>query len=177
VSLTSNVMHRGSMEQHYLHSSFREKLIEHLFIGELLKISWLHGSCTFELAKPEVDNQGYDLIAEDKGTVRHIQLKTAHLTAKASSQKIHTALSNKPSGCIVWIYFNEETLKLGPFLFFGSPAGMPLPDVSEFKIAKHTKANANGDKSERPAIRVVKKGLFKRYETITELYRVLFERA
>jgi len=45
------------MEQHYLKSSFREKLIEHLFIGELLKLSWLEGGCALEIAKPEVDNQ------------------------------------------------------------------------------------------------------------------------
>jgi len=72
--------------QHYLNSSFREKLIEHLFIGELLKLSWRDGACTLEVAKTEVDNQGYDLIAEDNGVIRHIQLKAARLKARASRQ-------------------------------------------------------------------------------------------
>ena len=33
------------MSKHYEHSSFREKLIEHLFIGEMLKLSWQKDDC------------------------------------------------------------------------------------------------------------------------------------
>lgn len=98
------------MEKHYLKSSFREKLIEHLFIGELLKLSWIEGGCSLEIAKPEVDNRGYDLIAEQNSVIRHIQLKAAHLNAKAAKQKVHTALSSKRSGCVVWVYFDDKTL-------------------------------------------------------------------
>ena len=165
------------MDQHFLNSSFREKLIEHLLIGELLKISWNSGQCTLEVAKPEVDNQGYDIIAEDNGVIRHIQLKTAKLGATTPSQKVHNKLASKPSGCVVWVYFDENPLDLGPFLFFGSSAGEPLPDISSFKVAKHTKANSDGIKAERPAIRVVNKGQFTCYETVHELYDVLFVRA
>lgn len=52
---------RGSngIENHYLYSSFREKLLEHLFVGEILKISWLNGKCDLEIATREVDNQGF----------------------------------------------------------------------------------------------------------------------
>ncbi|MOA08159.1 hypothetical protein D3C78_1279030 [compost metagenome] len=164
------------MDQHYLHSSFREKLIEHLFVGELLKLSWAQGGCSLEVAKSEVDNQGYDLIVEDKGIIRHIQLKAAHLNAATTRQKIHVGLAKKPSGCVVWICFNEKTLELGPFLFFGAPPGEPLQDISDFRVAKHTKADAEGVKAERPDIRVVSKGQFRRYESIDELYGALFVR-
>ncbi|NKC10627.1 MAG: hypothetical protein GKR94_00010 [Gammaproteobacteria bacterium] len=50
--------------KHSEHSSYREKLIEHLFVGELLKLSWQNGDCSLEVASPEVDNSGYDIIAE-----------------------------------------------------------------------------------------------------------------
>ena len=163
------------MEQHYLKSSFREKLIEHLFVGELLKLSWLDGSCSLEVAKPEVDNQGYDLIVEDNGIIRHIQLKTSHLEAKTARQKVHIGLASKPSGCIVWIYFNEQTMELGPFLFFGNSAGSALPKLDEFRIAKHTKANADGVKTERPEIREIPKGKFQKIKTIQEVYDLLFK--
>ena len=163
------------MEQHYLKSSFREKLIEHLFIGELLKLSWLEGGCSLEIAKPEVDNRGYDLVVEQKNIIRHIQLKTAHLNAKAAKQKVHIALSDKPSGCVVWVYFDEKTLDLGPFLFFGGSAGSPLPSIEGFKIAKHTKANADGIKSERPEIREVTKTQFGTFSTVREIYDLLFK--
>jgi len=106
------------MDQHFLHSSYREKLIEHLFVGELLKHSWLERGCSLEVSSPEVDNRGYDLVAEENGVIRHIQLKASHMGARAAGQKVHTALAAKPSGCIVWIYFDQETLKLGPFLYY-----------------------------------------------------------
>lgn len=130
-----------------------------------------------EIAKPEVDNQGYDLIAEQNGVIRHIQLKAAHLDAKAAKQKVHIALSSKPSGCVVWVYFDEETLELGPFLFFGGSAGLPLPSIEGFKVAKHTKANAEGIKAERPEIREITKAHFKRYSTVREIYDLLFKAA
>ena len=163
-----------TQKQHYLNSSFREKLIEHLFIGELLKLSWKAGPCSLEIAKPEVDYQGYDLVAEENGIIRHIQLKASHLEAKTSRQMVHIALAGKPSGCVVWIYFDEDTLELGPFLFFGGPAGKPLPDLGDMKVAKHTKGDAQGVKAKRPDIRIVNKGDFYAYESIGELYKALF---
>ena len=66
------------MKEHYLKSSFREKLIEHLFIGELLKISWSRAECSLEVSKPEVDASGYDIIAESNDIIRHIQLKGSY---------------------------------------------------------------------------------------------------
>jgi len=162
------------MSQHYINSSYREKLLEHIFVGELLKHSWLERKCGLEVAKPEVDNSGYDLIAEERGIVRHIQLKASHSAARTANQKVHIALSEKPSGCIIWIHFSEETLDLGPFLFFGGLPGCPLPDLSAMKTAKHTKANAEGVKAERPSIRTVPKGSFHRVECIREIYELLF---
>lgn len=162
------------MEQHYLKSSYREKLIEHLFIGELLKLSWSTGACSIEVSKPEVDNQGYDLIAEENGMLRHIQLKTAKLDAKASYQKVHIALANKPSGCVLWIFFDEATMQLGPFLFFGGKPGEKLPDITQFKVAKHTKGDKDGVKAERPDIREVRKTAFVRYDRIELIYDALF---
>lgn len=162
------------MEQHYLKSSYREKLIEHLFIGELLKLSWANGACSLEISKPEVDNQGYDLIAEENSVIRHIQLKTAKLDAKAAYQKVHIALAAKPSGCVLWIFFDETTMQLGPFLLFGGKPGEKLPDISQFKIAKHTKGNKDGVKAERPDIREVRKKAFVRYDRIELIYDALF---
>ena len=91
-------------------------------------------------------------------------------------QKINIALERKPSGCVVWVYFNPETLQLGPFLFFGSTAGEPLPDLSNYKIAKHTKGDADGYKAERPNIRQINKGSFLVINDIKHLYQKLFIR-
>ena len=165
------------MTQHTEHSGYREKLIEHLFVGELLKLSWLHHGCSIEVAKPEVDNSGYDIIAETKGIVRHIQVKTSIIGGKTASQKVHTKLAEKPSGCVVWIYFNGSTMELGPFLYFGGKAGQPMPSISEHKVAKHTKGNKDGFKAERQNLRVLPKGCFERLTSIEDVYAQLFNGA
>ena len=160
---------------HTAHSSYREKLIEHLFVADLLKLSWLHHGCALEVAKPEVDNSGYDIIVEMPRCVRHIQLKTMISDGKAAYQKVHTKLADKPSGCVVWICFDAQTLNLGPFLYFGSEAGKPLPSLSGFQIATHTKGNKDGFKAERPNIRKIPKGCFQTFESIEELFSKLFQ--
>ena len=162
------------MSKHFEHSSFREKLIEHLFIGEMLKLSWLKDDCQLEVMKPEVDNAGCDVVLEDNNIIRHIQLKTSKFGAKKSGQNVNSRLSNKPSGCIVWIEFEENTLELCSFYFFGSEAGQPLPGLENARIAKHTKGNAEGVKAERPNIRTISKGKFIKYDSIEALYDVLF---
>lgn len=162
------------MQEHYLNSSLREKLIEHLFVGELLKLAWLNNDYSCEIAKPEVDNAGYDLIIEANNVLRHVQLKSAFLQSSTAAQSINIALAKKPSGCVVWIYFDPETLKLGPFLFFGAAAGEPLPDLSAFKVAKHTKGDASGHKAERANIRKINKGAFTQIADISQLYQTLF---
>lgn len=144
-------------------------------MAELLKLSWLQYDCALEIAKPEVDNSGYDLIAESGGIVRHIQLKTSVIGGTTASQKVHLRLAEKPSGCIVWIYFDEKTLCLGPFLFFGADAGQPMPCIVDRKIAKHVKGNKDGTKAERPNIRVLPKSSFERIKSIDEVYSRLFQ--
>ena len=99
------------MSKHFEHSSFREKLIERLFIGEMLKLSWQKDDCQLEVMKPEVDNAGCDIVLEENSVVRHIQLKTSKFGAKKSGQNVNIRLANKPSGCIVWIEFDEHTLE------------------------------------------------------------------
>ncbi len=164
----------SSPSYHNQHSSYREKLIEHLFIGELLKLAWKSKGFDLEVAKPEVDNAGYDLIIETAGVLRHVQLKSSFMDSTTSTQKVHVALASKPSGCVVWIFFDEETLSLGPIRVFGNEAGQPLTDIQEYKVAKHSKGNSRGEKIERPNIRVVNKGAFKEFKSIEEVYDFLF---
>jgi hypothetical protein len=127
-----------------------------------------------EVAKPEVDSRGYDVIIERNGIVRHLQLKASSRSAAASGQKVHLALAEKPSGCVLWVQFESDTLELGPFLFFGSPAGRPLPEIAGLKVGRHTKANASGQKAARPDIRVVPKSRFVKLDTLEQVFDVLF---
>ncbi len=160
--------------KHSLHSTFREKLIEHLLVGELLKYSWAKGDYSIEISRPEVDRAGYDLIAECNGHIRHIQLKGSHHDATTASQKIQISLTEKPSGCVVWVLFNQDNLELGPFLYFGGGPSEKLPSLDSYKTAKHTKGDSQGVKVNRHNHRIVNKGKFKRINKIEGLWQHLF---
>jgi hypothetical protein len=150
-------------------------LLEHLFSGEILRHLWLHGNSRVEILKPQVDDAGYDLVLEANGVVRHIQLKSSHAGSSTSDVKVSLSLGGKPSGCVVWIWFDPETLSLGPFLWFGGSPGTRLPDLSSFKIAKHTKGDSKGVKLERPNFRVVPKRQFELVASVPDLCARLFE--
>ncbi|MBE3563948.1 MAG: hypothetical protein IMX05_09600 [Hydrogenibacillus schlegelii] len=162
-----------SSTEHNILSSYREQLIEHLFIGELMKTLWLKGHYV-EVSKPQVDDSGYDLILECNGIIRHVQLKASHQESSTATAKVNVKLAEKPSGCVVWIRFDQKTMNLGPFLWFGSSPGQPLPDLTGFKTVKHTKANSKGEKTERPNIKEIPKGKFEVVESILELATKLF---
>ncbi|WP_145349641.1 hypothetical protein [Roseimaritima multifibrata] len=158
-------------------SSFFEQLVEHVFISELLQEVYYRFGMVVEVLRSEIDASGYDVVFECNNIVRHVQLKTSRVGGKTSRQKVNIALADKPSGCVVWIIRNEDSadcrMKL-TYRFFGGPPGMPLPSLDGFSIAKHTKGNKDGLKTERPAIRVVNKGQFTPVETTTELVTRLF---
>jgi hypothetical protein len=160
--------------EHNLFSSYREMLLEYLFSAEVMRHLWLRGNVRMETLKPQVDDFGYDLVLEANGVVRHVQLKSSHVGSSTADVKVSLSLARKPSGCVIWLWFDPATLVLGPFLWFGAAPGMHLPDISGFKVAKHSKGNAQGVKLERANVRVVPKQQFETVSSILELVAKLF---
>jgi hypothetical protein len=158
---------------HYADASAREKLVEHVFLGDLLRALWLRKIADVSVLRPEVDSGGYDLALEYRGIVRHVQLKSSHRHAKRASITANIRLLDRSSACILWIYFDPDTLLLGPFLWFGGDPGEKIPALGE-KVATHTKHNAQGVKSVRPGHRVIPKSSFTRLDTIDEVVQRLF---
>jgi hypothetical protein len=157
---------------HYLHSSLREKLVEHVFIGELSRCLWRRGVREIEILRPETDFAGYDLAIECNGILRHIQLKSSHRAAKTRDVAIQTRLAEKPSGCVIWIYFDDD-LKLGPLLWFGGKPGQPIPSLGD-RFARQTRGDRTGHKKERRNLRVVKKRSFTIIPSVEDAVRLLF---
>lgn len=154
-------------------SSAREKVIEYLFTGELLRCLWKEGVRDMEVLRAEVDMAGYDLVVEAKGLMRHIQLKSSYRGAKTAKVDVHTRLATKPSGCVVWVLFDPVSMDLGPFLWFGESPGLPLPPLGE-RLGKHSKGDRTGRKADRPNMRVVTRGRFHQVPDIKTLARKLF---
>ncbi|SRR5216684_2073797 len=163
----------ASDASHYLQSSLREKLLEHLFIGELVQELWKRGRRDIEILRAEIDFAGYDLVLECNGVLRHVQLKSSHRTAKTRDVKVNLSLSKKPHGCVIWVKFDEATLKLGPFLWFGGPPTQKLPALGD-RIARHTKRNRMGTRSLRQNLRVIRRTDFTEVATMSELVAELF---
>jgi hypothetical protein len=159
---------------HSLRSSHRESLLEHLFAGEVMKNLWQRGDWRLEVLKPQVDEGGYDLVLEANDCVRHIQLKSSYRGSTVRDVKLNVLLGQKPSGCVLFLWFDPKTLDLGPFAFFGGAPGNKLPDLGGMKVAKHTKGNAQGLKAERPNIRVVPLSRFTALATINDVVEKLF---
>jgi hypothetical protein len=160
---------------HAAFSSAREKLLEHLFVGELLAHLWLAGIHDVEVLRPEVDSGGYDLILGASGILRHVQLKSSYRAAKTRRVDISLNLARRPSGCVVWIQFDPLTLDLGPFLWFGDEPSKPLPDLGA-RVARHSKADSAGKKKERPSLRSVRRSHFEVLPTIGVVAEKLFGR-
>ena len=139
-------------ESDSLYSSRREKLVEHLFVGEVLRNLWCRRVYDVDVLRAETDSSGYDIVIEVGRIARQIQLKSSARCAKTARQKVHLALGQKVSGCVVWVQFDPSDMALGPFLWFGGPPGEQLPDIRDekvFPVAKHNKANAKGKKAEK----------------------------
>lgn len=157
-------------------SVYRELLIEHLVLGELLKHSWLHDDAHLEVSQPSIDRAGHDVVLEVGKVTRHVQFKSSAISAKTAKQTVHLDLGKKPSGCVLWVRFDPETLDIGTYLFFGASPGRRLPDITGLAIARHTKANAEGVKLARPNLRIVPMAKFRRIESVADLYTALFGR-
>jgi hypothetical protein len=158
---------------HYLDSSLREKVLEHIFIGELLRCMWRGGRRDIEVLSPEVDRAGYDIVFEANGILRHVQFKASYHGSKTARVGIHTDLARKPGGCVIWIRFDPDTLELGPFLWFGGAPGEPMPPLGD-TVGRHTRGNRTGFKAERQNIRIVAKGRFTPLATIDDVAYRLF---
>jgi len=158
---------------HSFDSSLREQALGHIFLGQLLAFMWRNGHRDIEVLKSEVDRGGYDLVLESNGVIRHMQLKSSFRGSKVREVSVNTRLLSKPSGCILWLEFDPVSLAVEKFYWFGGPARTALPDLGERK-SRHSKANSKGEKSERPAHRVVAKRDFRALVNIGEVVEELF---
>lgn len=170
----SKVDVKHAMDNHFLRSSYREKLLEHLFTGEVMKYLWRSNKFFLEMLSPQVDSGGYDLVLEANSIVRHVQLKGTFNGSKVARWPVNLGLVGKPSGCVIVIKFDQDTLKLGPYLWLGGKPGKALPDISDCKMAKHANGNAQGEKLFRKNSCIVPRAHFEQIEDIKELSQRLF---
>ncbi|WP_206245883.1 hypothetical protein [Novosphingobium terrae] len=161
-----------NIDMHSHHSTLRERIVEHVFVGEALRTLWRRGITDVEILRSEFDAHGYDLVMGRGQIVRHIQFKTG-IRGKPSPVSVARALVEKPSGCVIWISVTLD-LDLGPFWWFGGAPGTPLPELSSFASPKRSGRRETGDRPLRTNHSKVPSKLFRRIDTMDEILETLF---
>ncbi len=162
-----------SDERHFRQSTQREKVVEHLFVGELLRLFWTQNA-DVQVLRSEVDAAGYDIVLTKGRVTRHVQIKAS--TGKRKDFPINVSLASQPSGCIVWLVVNEE-LVFQQYYWYGARPGRRLPDIEAFPTARRTTPPRDGVRPERPSIRSVPCAEFIQVKSIEELAVKLFGKA
>ena len=63
-------------DANFIHSTLPERIVEHLFVGEILRALWCRGITDVEVLRSEFDAHEYDIVLARGPVVRHVQLKT-----------------------------------------------------------------------------------------------------
>jgi hypothetical protein len=156
---------------HFHHSTLRERIVEHVFIGDALRLLWRRGVVDVEVLRPEFDAHGYDLVMARGRIVRHIQFKTG-TARKPGEVSVARVLAEKPSGCVIWIRVDRD-LTMGPFFWFGASAGEPLPVLDSYLPPLRATHNKDGVRPPRTNHRLVPGKAFAEIATLDSLLETL----
>jgi len=150
----------------------REKLLEHRLLSDLA-VHMLQRGSPLEVLRSEYDSRGYDVVLEASGLLRHLQLKASRQGGKRRHVSISVHLRAKPSGCVVWMFYDPVSLAITELRWFGALPGEPVPDLGS-AVARYTKGTSEGVKNLRPALRNVGIGKFELLEGVQDLANRLF---
>jgi hypothetical protein len=154
------------------HSSMRESVFKHMLLARV-GAELLARDVEFDELHSSVDKDGFGVLLEAGNIQRHMQLKVKIEGGARSNVTVHKRLATRPSGCVVWLTYNPDIQDFSEIRFFGAGPGMPLPDLGD-RIARHSRANSEGRKAERPDHRVVPASRFEKLDDIAQLVDRLF---
>jgi hypothetical protein len=151
----------------YRESKTVEKLMEHIFLAEILQECWFRRRQVVEVLRAEVDAAGYDLVLEAGGVIRHVQLKASRKGARTARQTINSKLQDREGGCVVWVFYAVDELTHRAKLTYRwrDVAIEGLPDT----LGRYTRRG-----KERPKMRLVLRGGFRPVAETSELVDLLF---
>jgi hypothetical protein len=140
-----------------------ENMMEHVFLGELLRHMWFDRHEIVEVAKAQVDSWGYDVVLTTDSTTRYVQLKTS------VPADVHMRLAHRDGGCVVAALPGSGADAL-EYRFWDASSGMTGLDKAKSTTYKKGQTQRN----ERPTHRVVPASHFTGKLGVSELCQHLF---
>ncbi|USS44387.1 hypothetical protein NFI99_13550 (plasmid) [Burkholderia glumae] len=134
---------------------------------------WQLGITDVEVLRAEFDASGYDLVMCCGETMRHVQFKASLIDGSRGEVTINQRLAQVPSGCVVWLVVSDD-LEIKEYRWFGAAPGRQLTGLAKYGLARHTRANAQGLKAERPNQRAVTKSAFEILGSLDDVLERLF---
>jgi hypothetical protein len=159
-------------DPHAVHSVLREKIVERVFTGDLLRHLWRLGRYDVEVLYSDFDAYGYDIVVSVGKTLRHVQLK-AGLRASPVRVALSTRLAEKPSACAIWIAV-DRTLAIQGYWWFGNQPGLPIPSMEGFPFANRATPNKDGLRPVRSAHKIVPDKDWVRIDRLEDIAARLF---
>jgi hypothetical protein len=166
--------------RHWRLSRYRESIIEHLFVAEVLRHFWGKGA-TVEVLKPQVDDNGYDLALECNKILRYIQLKSSQIPPpkkpRNKPRNVNCRLFSKVNGCVILVRFRDDTFdpRCFQYSWWGGAPGEGCPRT-DFGLANQTRFNKlQGVRKKRTETVVIPGNQFKDI-AFAELMESLFEK-
>ncbi len=128
-------------------SVLREKLLEHVFLAELLQEAWVQG-IDVSVMRAEVDVWGYDLVLKSHDVVRLVQLKSG---SKGRSVTIHNALGTSPGACVVKMepVPTKDGRRVGLSYQFAGGHPTKSLDLRDAPVARQLRYKKDGTKAAR----------------------------
>ncbi|RWA45670.1 hypothetical protein AU476_01145 [Cupriavidus sp. UYMSc13B] len=159
--------------KHAAYSVLRERIVEHVFVGDAMRRLWQLGVMDVEVLRAEFDTSGYDLVMSCGNVIRHIQFKVSLVDGSRGNINVNLKLGQTPSGCVIWLGVTDD-LEIADYRWFGGEPGRTLPDITDRAAGRQTRANAQGVKAERQNQRILTKGEFETLGGLDDILDRLF---
>ena len=153
LELTESPLDSARSAWHSQDSSLREQALGHLFLGQLLAEMWRSNQRDIEVLKGEVDRGG---LRPRVGVERLYQARSAQielLGSKVRNVSVGTKLLAKPGGCVIWLEFDAESLKIERYFGSAGPrAGAPRSRIKDLPPLEGQQHWREGRASHAPRI-------------------------
>lgn len=117
-----------------VHSKLIENVLEHGFLFDLSRELLLRPQpAILEINRAEVD-WGIDLVLSSGGREHHVQMKGRSNRPAKSAYDISDSLWLKGSGCVIWMIYNPNTMRVIEYYLLG----LPLKPNANFAQGKRT---------------------------------------